>query len=180
MLARSYHQGRQLGGFPGCSRRAALFHPCYQLGGFPGCSRPRRGPLFYQATPTSTAAAPGSNEGANMRQQGCSCFHLYRANSWARVPGQQHYKFCNKCRVNIAREATGPTAGTHEAAGPLFSFWMLAPILTNTRGPWASSWHPRGLDSWAGSLDARNCITFFVINIGAILARHPGPRPSSI
>ena len=185
------------GRVPGCSRprRGPLFYQAtttstaaapgsneqhHQLGGFPGCSRPRRGPLFYQATPTSTAAAPGSNEGANMRQQGCSCFHLSRANSWARVPWQQHYKFCNKCRVNIAREATGPTAGTHEAAGPLFSSWMLAPILTNTRGPWASSWHPRGLDSWAGSLDARNCITFFVINIGAILARHPGPRPSSI
>ena len=92
-------------------------------GRVPGCSRPRRGPLFHQATPTSTAAAPGSNEGANMRQQGCSCFHLYRANSWARVPGQQHYKFCNKCRVNIAREATGR----------------------------AVPGHPCSLDSWAGS-----------------------------
>ena len=192
MLARSYHQGRPLGGFPGCSRRAALFHPCYQLGGFPGCSRPRRGPLFYQATPTSTAAAlpssriqratppggrvpgcsrprrgplfyqatptstaaaPGSNEGANMRQQGCSCFHLSRANSWARVPGQQHYKFCNKCRVNIAREATGPTAGTHEAAGPLFSSWMLAPILTNTPRPlglFLASSRPRQLGGFPG------------------------------
>ena len=95
-------------------------------GRVPGCSRPRRGPLFHQATPTSTAAAPGSNEGANMRQQGCSCFHLSRANSWARVPGQQHYKFCNKCRLNIAREAKGRAVPGHLCS----------------------------LDSWAGSLDA--------------------------
>ena len=48
-----------------------------------------------------------------MRQQGCSCFHLSRANSLARVPGQQHYKFCNKCRVNIAREAKGRAVPGH-------------------------------------------------------------------
>ena len=180
------------------------------------------GPLFHQ--PTSTAAAPGSNEGANMRQQGCSCFHLSRATSWARVPGQHTHQAGGCCRFHLpalggaaalfldaGANTTRPRRGwlfhqatratptrraaalfhpCHQLGGFLDAHGLGAgrssirrhqPAPPRPLGLFLGNPHSLGAaNSWAGSLDARNCITFFVINIGAILARHPGPRPSSI
>ena len=83
---------------PGLGGAAALF-----LDAGANTTRPRRGPLFYQATTTSTAAALPSSR-IQPGQQGCSRSHSSRATSWARFLG-------------ILAASAGPTAGTHEAAG---------------------------------------------------------------
>ena len=183
MLARSYHQGRQLGGFldaPG--GLLSSIHATSWAGSLDAHGRGAGRSSIRQHQPGPRLFHPPGSNGQHHQAGGFLDAHgrgagrssirrhqpapprplglflgnphsLGAANSWARVPGQQHYKFCNKCRVNIAREATGPTAGAHEAAGPLFSSWMLAPILTNTPRPlglFLASSRPRQLGGFPG------------------------------
>ncbi len=133
---------------PGLGGAAALF-----LDAGANTTRPRRGPLFYQATTTSTAAALPSSR-IQPGQQGCSRSHSYRATSWARFLG-------------ILAASAGPTAGTHEAAGLgiLIAAARCSSIRRHTPAPprlqdptratptrrAAVPGHPCSLDSWAGS-----------------------------
>ena len=118
---------------PGLGGAAALF-----LDAGANTTRPRRGPLFYQATTTSTAAALPSSR-IQPGQQGCSRSHSYRATSWP-------------------HEATGPrlfyppgSSEQHHQAGGCSS-WMLAQHSQHRRGSRVTSWHPRGRGAGRSSI----------------------------
>ena len=108
---------------PGLGGAAALF-----LDAGANTTRPRRGPLFYQATTTSTAAALLSSR-IQPGQQGCSRSHSSRASSWpheAAPPRLFHPPGSNQGNttrragswmLTASARAALPLGDTHQAGG---------------------------------------------------------------